>query len=123
MKKYLRLILLIIALLTLLTGLTQMLAPQFILNLIGVEINPTIKLLFAIVGMFMFLFGGIIGHALYNEDQSRVALFWSGIQKFGASVAVFLAVAQGVFTSITLAVSAFDLLTSVLIFVYLRTMK
>jgi hypothetical protein len=90
---------------------------------VGAEINPTTKHFFAIVGMFMFLFGGMMVQALYSERQNHAAIFWSGLQKLGAAVAVFVGIANGLFGTIAAAVAGFDLLSGILIFIYLRSLK
>lgn len=123
MKKLIRPILLLISLTTLLSGALQVIAPSFVLNFVGVEIDAATKQLFATIGMFMFLFGGMMVHVLYNEDNNRVAIMWSGLQKLGASVAVFVGIYKGIFVSLAAGVAAFDLLSGVLFFYYLKTLN
>ncbi len=123
MKKYLRLILLLISITTLLSGALQGLAPAFVLGFVGAVIDTESKQLFATIGMFMFLFGGMMIHALYNEDDNQVAVIWSGLQKLGASVAVFIGILNGVFIPVAAGVAIFDLLSALLLFYYLKTLK
>ena len=121
--KYLRLVLLLIAIATVLSGLTQVIAPAFVLETVGAQIDPTTKHFFAIVGMFMFLFGGMMIHAIYSERANHAAFFWSGLQKLGAAIAVFLGIANDLFAPIAAGVAGFDLLSGILIFIYMRSLR
>ncbi len=123
MQKFIRLIILLISISTLLSGAMQVIVPAFVLNFVGAEIDTTTKQLFATIGMFMFLFGGIMIHALYNEENNRVVVIWSGLQKLGASVAVFIGIFKGVFIPIAAGVALFDLLSGLLFFYYLNSLK
>jgi len=120
MRKIIRLIILLISVATLFSGAIQVVAPAFVLNFVGAEIDTTTKQLFATIGMFMFLFGGMMIHALYHEDNNRVVVIWSGLQKLGASIAVFIGIFNGVFIPIAAGVAIFDLLSGLLFFYYLR---
>ncbi|MEO8146686.1 MAG: patatin [Bacteroidia bacterium] len=123
MKKFIRIILLLISVTTLLSGAMQVIVPAYVLNFVGAEIDETTKQLFATIGMFMFLFGGMMIHVLYNEEDNRVAVIWSGLQKLGASVAVFIGIYKGVFIALAAGVASFDLLSGILFFYYLRILK
>lgn len=122
MKKYLRIILLLISLSTLLSGAIQVIAPAMVLNFVGAAIDANTKQLFATIGMFMFLFGGMMIHALYHEDDNRVVVIWSALQKLGASFAVFLGIMKGIFLPVAGMVAAFDLISGILFFVYLQSL-
>lgn len=121
--KSLRLLILLIAVITLITGLTQILIPGFGLGIVGVGVDATTRILFSIIGMFMFLFGGMLIHAVYNEVLSRVPLLWSFLQKLGASIAVSLGIVQGLFAPIAAVVAVFDFTSAILILIYLRSLK
>ncbi len=95
-------LLVIIAAVTALTGGVQMVAPAFILRLLSAETTPASLHFFAIVGVFMVLFGGATLHALLSFKHHPVVILWSSFQKFGASVAVALGVQRGVFASLGL---------------------
>lgn len=97
------------------TGAAQAVAPAAMLALLDSEVTPASAHFFAIVGMFMVLFGGMLVHALWRGSGQRVVLLWAGLQKFGASVAVALGVMNGVFSSLALLVAAFDFLSGALI--------
>jgi hypothetical protein len=123
MKKYLRIILLLISITTLLSGAMQVISPAYVLNFVGAEIDSTTKQLFATIGMFMLLFGGMMIHALYHEDDNSVVVIWSALQKLGASIAVAVGIMKGVFLPVAGLVASFDFVSGILFFVYLRSLK
>jgi len=123
MTKFIRLIILLIAVTTLISGAMQVIMPSFVLKFVGAQINTTTSQLFATIGMFMFLFGAMMIHALYNEENNRVVVIWSGLQKAGASVAVFIGIYKGVFITLAAGVAIFDLLSALLFFYYLKTLN
>ena len=113
-KDWLYMLLLLIAASTFLTGAVQAIAPGFILRLLSAELTITSRHFFAIVGMFMVLFGGATLHALLSFKHHPVVILWSSFQKFGASVAVALGVQHHVFSSLALVVAAVDFVSGVL---------
>lgn len=115
----LRWTLLAIAAATVVSGLVQAVAPSFVLSIIGAEATPGGAHSFGIVGMFMVLFGGLLWEGLAPRGPIPTALRWAGLQKLGAAGAVTLGVVRGLFGPLALGVAAFDLLSGVLIFVYL----
>jgi hypothetical protein len=116
---WLRRALLLIAAVTVLSGLVQMIRPSFVLGLIGAQAAPLGAHSFGIVGMFMVLFGGLLWEGLAPRGPMPTALRWAGLQKLGAFGAVTLGVMRGLFGPLALGVALFDLLSAVLIFVYL----
>ena len=115
----LRLVLLAVAAITVVTGLVQMVQPAFMLALIGAGAMPTAVHAFGIVGMFMVLFGGLLWEGLAPRRPQPTALRWAGLQKLGAAAAVMMGVLRDLFGPLALGVAAFDLLSGILIFVYL----
>lgn len=107
-----------IAAITVISGLVQMLQPSFVLTIISGEQSPGNLHSFAIVGMFMVLFGGMMLHALLSPQHHPVAVFWSGLQKIGAFAAVALGVTKGVFSWLAWGVALFDLASGLLILFY-----
>ena len=116
-------LLLIIAAMTALTGGVQMVAPAFILRFLSAETTPASLHFFAIVGMFMVLFGGATLHALLSVKHHPVVILWSSFQKFGASVAVALGVQRGVFASLALIVAIVDFLSGALALWYWKRIR
>ena len=113
-KDWLYWLLVLIAASTFLTGAIQTVAPAFILRLLSTETTTTSQHFFAIVGMFMVLFGGATLHALLSFKHHPVVILWSSFQKFGASIAVLLGVQHGIFASLGLIVVIVDFLSGVL---------
>ncbi len=113
-KDWLYWILVLIAVSTALTGSIQLVAPAFILRLLSAETTTTSQHFFAIVGMFMVLFGGATLHALLSFKHHPVVILWSSFQKFGASVAVAIGVQRSIFSSLALVVAIIDFLSGLL---------
>lgn len=117
----LRRVLLLIAVLTVISGLVQAAAPGRLLGLLSAESTPATRHFFGIVGMFMVLFGGLLWHALASHSPQPIAVLWAALQKFGASMAVALGVWHGIFSPLALGVAGFDLLSGILAIMYWRT--
>lgn len=120
LNKYLNLILVLISLITVISGLVQIMMPSLVLQTIGAITSPIAAHLFAIVGMFMVLFGGLMLHTLYSTHTSAEAVLWCGLQKLGAFVAVTLGVIHGIFNPIALSVAIFDLFSALLFIYFLK---
>ena len=112
-----------IALITIASGAGQLFLPGVVLRVVGAEITPTSAHFFAIVGMFMVLFGGALFQAVRSDSPQQVAVLWAGLQKFGASGAVGLGVIRGIFSPVALGVAGFDLLSGVLVLWYWSTTR
>lgn len=123
MKRLLFKILIFIAVITMASGLGQIIAAPVILNFIGAERDRTSSHFFAIIGMFMLLFGGLLFQSLKSREINPVPVFWCGMQKFGAAVAVGLGVYNTVFSRLALGVAVFDLLSGILILMYWKKLK
>ena len=123
MKRYLRTIILLIAIATIFSGMAQVIAPSFVLKFVGGQIDPTTQHFFAIIGMFMVLFGGLMVHALYSVQANGAAVLWCALQKFGASVAVFIGIVHHLFAPIAASVASFDFLSGILIFIFYRNLS
>ncbi|MBP1771446.1 MAG: patatin protein [Holophagaceae bacterium] len=124
MKVSLRRLLLVIAGLTVLSGAIQLLAPALVLRLVGGPGGAEPRFLFAILGMFMVLFGGLALQALRaSATLQALPIRWAALQKLGAAGAVGLGVAKGVFGPVASLVAAFDLLTGILFLVHLRRLS
>lgn len=110
----------VISLATIFSGLLQIVMPSFVLELIGAETSPLSVHLFAIVGMFMSLFGGLMLHTVYSTKTSPEAVLWCALQKLGAFVAVSVGVIKGLFAFIAIGVALFDLFSGILFIYYLK---
>ena len=119
-EKFLYWLLVLISITTLISGVVQIFAPAFILALISAEITAATRQCFATVGMFMFLFGGMLLQVLLSRQMLPPVFLWAGLQKVGAFVAVAIGVMNHVFGPMALLVAFFDLLSGILIFVYMK---
>jgi hypothetical protein len=119
----LRVVLALIAVSTIVSGLAQIVAPGFVLDLLSVEKLETTRQLFATIGMFMTLFGGLLLQALLDRAEHPIVVFWASLQKLGASAAVAIGVARDVFAPTALTVAAFDLLSGILGFLFWRRLR
>lgn len=118
MKTRLILALKAIAAITVVSGLLQMVRPQWILAIVGGETTPAANHFFGIVGMFMVLFGALLWQSLVAPRPQPIPVFWCGLQKLGATAAVGLAVSRDLLSWVALGVAGFDLLSAILIFIY-----
>jgi len=119
-EKLLYWILVLISVTTVVSGIVQIFAPAFILGLVGAEITAATKQCFATVGMFMFLFGGIMLQVLVSRQMIAPVYLWAGLQKVGAFVAVGIGVMNHAFAPAAMLVACFDLLSGILIFTYMK---
>jgi hypothetical protein len=110
----------VIAAATVVSGVVQLVAPGFVLDLLDAESTETTRHFFGIVGMFMAIVGGLLLHALLKPPPpARFVIVWASLQKLGASAAVTLGVGRDVFSKLALLVAGFDLLTAVVGALYL----
>ena len=114
----LRLALLAIGIVTVISGLGQLFAPELVLTLIGGSTAPAAAQGFATVGMFMAVTGAMFCQHLWRRSSDTVIPFWIGVQKAAAAILVGLGVSRGLFAPLALAVAGFDLLSGVLAFVF-----
>lgn len=120
LERLLHRLLVIISVITVLSGLTQLIFPGLVLRILSVEQTPTSSHLFATVGMFMVGFGGVFLHSLLSARPDPVVALWAALQKFGAFALVALGVAHGLFAWLALSVACFDLLSGLLASLYWR---
>lgn len=118
-RKLLYWLLVLISVTTLISGSVQIVNPGFILRLISAEVTPTSEQCFGTVGMFMALFGGMLLQVLVSKAYVKPVFLWAGLQKIGAAIAVPIGVWRHLFGPFALGVAAFDLLSGILIFVYM----
>lgn len=123
MKKLIHLLVVLISVATILSGIIQMISPGFILRLVGAEQTLTTLHFFAIVGMFMFLFGGLMLCTVYQAIVNRTTVFWCALQKLGASVAVILGIAHGIFQLPAAGVALFDGCSGLLFLYYILILR
>jgi hypothetical protein len=108
---------------TAVSGLVQLVAPGFVLDILSASSTATTRLFFGIIGMFMAIIGGMLVHALLEPYDRRVVVFWASLQKLAACAAVTLAVVNDVFAAYALLLSTFDFLTGALGMAYLLQIR
>lgn len=121
MQRWLYKVLVFIAIATALSGLVLIFASPSILRLLQAAHDKTSAYFFAVVGMFMFLFGGLLYRSLKKSLVEPI--FWCTLQKLGAAVAIGLGVYNAVFSPLAIGVAVFDLLSGILLLVYLKNLK
>ncbi|MFC4873968.1 patatin [Negadavirga shengliensis] len=123
-QTFIELLVVVISMVTVLSGLVQLFTPEFILGIVGKgEVSPAMAHFFAIIGMFMALFGGMVLHTLYSSRTSKVILLWAALQKFGAFLAVTLGVFNGLFSILALGVALFDFFSGFVMLYYMQKLK
>ena len=110
----LRLVLLAIAAITLLSGLTQLVAGGFVLSIIAPGAEPATVHMFKTVGMFMVITGAMFVQSLWTRSEEPAIPLWIAVQKFAAAVLVGLGWLKGIFAPIAVGVAMFDAVTGVL---------
>jgi uncharacterized protein YjeT (DUF2065 family) len=119
-ESMLRLVLIAIAAVTVLSGLTQWLAPGFVLSFIATDADALSRQLFATVGMFMVITGAMFFQSLRAGSYEPAIPLWISAQKIFAAALVGYAVYHEVFMRLSLGVAAFDALSGILAFIYWR---
>jgi len=113
-----RLLLLVVAALTVVSGLTQMVAPGFVLGIIDGDASAASQHLFRTVGMFMAITGAMFVQSLLRNSAESAVPLWIGVQKLAAALLVCWAVARGLFGPLALGVAAFDLASGLLAWLF-----
>jgi hypothetical protein len=112
-----------IAWLTVGTGGAQAVAPGPMLQPLAAENDEATRHLFRTVGMFMVVVGGGLAQTLHGGPGEPSVVFWTGMQKLGASGAVGLGVKRGVFSPLALTVASFDFLSGAVALGYWRRLR
>lgn len=132
MLPLLRIINIAIGIVTVISGAVQTVRPAYILRLVHAEVSAATTQSFATLGFFMVLFGGLLVQSLARRPLFAAlapgfalprAVFWCGLQKVGASAAVFIGIHHGVFGGLAAAVASFDALSALLILSYYRAAR
>lgn len=123
MKKIIQILIVLISLATLLSGAVQMIAPGFVLKIVGAESTLTTRHFFAIVGMFMCLFGALMLWTVYQAKPATGTVMICALQKLGASAAVALGIGGGVFQMPAAGVALFDGISGILFIYYFLILR
>jgi hypothetical protein len=108
---------------TVIAGLAQLILPHMVLGIIGAQQTSETQYLFAIVGMFMAIIGGMTLHALFDTANHPIVILWAAIQKLGASTEVGIGVAWGHFGTLAFGIAAFDLFSGIVFLAYLMRIR
>ena len=119
-ESLLRLVLTAIAAITLLSGLTQWIAPDYVLSFIAAHPDGLSLQLFATVGMFMVITGAMFLQSLRSGSYEPAIPLWIGAQKICAALLVGYGAYRGTFLPVSLGVAAFDALSGILALLYWR---
>jgi hypothetical protein len=113
-----RLLLIIIAAITVVSGLAQLLAPAAVLGFVARDTEALSAHLFATVGMFMAITGGMFLQSLLSRSKEPSIPFWIAVQKAAAAVLVGWAIYRGLFVWLAAGVAAFDAATALITFLF-----
>lgn len=114
-----RLLLILIAAITVVSGIAQLVAPQLVLAVIGASRAAPAPHLFATIGMFMAVTGALFLQTLVTRSSERAVPLWIGVQKLAAAALVGLGTARGLFAPLALGVAGFDLASGLLALLFL----
>lgn len=107
-------LLILIAIITILSGLAQIILPETALSLTGISATAEAVYLFRLVSLLTLLFGGMLLHAMLSGQNRSVPLLWAGLQKVLSAAAVMLAVVSGLLpANNTLLVAGYDFVAGV----------
>lgn len=115
-----RLLLILIAGITLLSGATQIIAGKFVLGIIATSATGPEVHLFQTVGMFMIITGAMFLQSLIFRTDAPAISLWISVQKFAAAILVLVAYLKGYFIWLALGVAIFDAFTGLLAFIFWR---
>jgi len=106
-------LLILVALITLLSGIGQLIIPDTALTFMGVNPLPETRYLFRLVSLLTALFGGALLHTALPRRYELTLLLWASLQKLLGAAAVVLAVLSGLIASPTLLIAGYDALAGV----------
>lgn len=115
--------LLAVAALSSVAGVLAMVLPGVVLYVMGAPESATHTHFFQLIGMFIFLFGGVFFHALRSPRHHPTVLLWVILEKIGATTMVTLGVFYAFFAPLALALAGYDLLSGALAFAYWRSIR
>jgi hypothetical protein len=113
-------ILVSIAVITIGSGLIQMVASDAALSIMGFGAAPENVYLFRLVSLLTALFGGALFHTAWTRRCEPTVLLWSGLQKVFGALAVLLAVLGGIIQGNTLLVAGYDFLAGLYVLWFWR---
>lgn len=112
-----------VGLITFATGALQVVAPAFVLRRIGGEERPVSTHLFATIGFFMTVVGGLLAETAGRKRPDAAVVTASIVQKAGATTAMTVGYMRGLFSPFALLVAAFDGVSAVLLMLLRSSMR
>jgi hypothetical protein len=101
-------IVIVIAILTIIAGVGQMLAPGVALRGMGAETTPALTLFFVMASMLVALIGVALLVEGVRPSPRRMMLLWGGIQKLASVAILVVGIVTDVVAPIVGAVCAWD---------------
>jgi hypothetical protein len=118
-----RLLLILIAATTVVSGAAQLFAPDFVLSFIAMDKSPLTLQFFATVGMFMLITGAMFLQSLLQRSSETAISLWIGVQKAAAAALVAWAILRGLLLPIAYAVAGFDAITAILTLIFWHRLR
>lgn len=104
---------------TIMSGLAQLVAPEWSLETMGAEVTPTSVQLFRTIGMFAMVTGAMFMQALLRQSKEPAIPLWIGVEKFIATGLMGWGIMTGVFSSFAFLPASFGLISGILAWVFL----
>ncbi len=111
-------LLIVIAIITILSGLMQIILPETVLNTMGISPASETIYFFRIVSLLTGLFGAALLHTALSNQPDPIILLWASLQKLLGAAAVVLAVLNGLLASGALAAAGYDFIAGLFILWY-----
>jgi hypothetical protein len=108
---------------TALSGLAQLVAPEWALGTMGAEVTRTTVQLFRTIGMFALVTGAMFLQALLRDSREPAIPLWIGVEKFIATALMGWGVMTGVFGNFALVPASFGLVSGILAWIFLARLN
>lgn len=119
----LRLALLFFCASTMLSGLAQLIIPEWALQTMGAEVSRISVQLFRTIGMFAIVTGAMFMQALLRLSKEPAIPFWIGVEKLVATALMVWGVTTGVFGNFALVPASFGLVSGILAWIFLARLN
>ena len=116
----LRVVLAVIAAITMLSGLLLLVAPDWMLQLIATDQAALTAHFFATIKMFIVITGALFLQSLLTHSNEPAIPFWIGVQKAASAVLMAWAILRGLLFPLAYLVAGFDAISAMFIFLFWR---
>lgn len=120
---WIRLALLFFCASTALSGLAQLIAPEWALRTMGAEVTATTVQLFRTIGMFALVTGAMFLQALLRDSREPAIPLWIGVEKFIATALMAWGITTGVFGTFAWVPASFGLVSGILAWIFLARLN